>query len=322
MSVSQASIVNAPREAIVSIARLNKSFGTFHVLKDVDLDVARGEVVVIIGASGSGKSTLIRCVNGLEMYQSGSLTVDGFQMPTQADREIGGDKELADIRRGVGMVFQQFNLFPHMSAIDNVAIAPMRVRRKRPEEARATGLRLLERVGLRDHAHKFPAQLSGGQQQRVAIARSLAMEPHIMLFDEPTSALDPEMVGEVLDVMRELAREGMTMLIVTHEMGFAREVADRVVYIDHGCILETVRHIRGPAPFCRACSGIEHGDTTKPCPLNRPVARDKTALTKRGKSHGIFDRCPVDRATKCRLAKLLRCEREGCRTRHRRADRP
>ncbi len=229
--------VPAP-DTIVSITRLNKSFGSFHVLKDVDLDVGRGEVLVIIGASGSGKSTLIRCVNGLEMYQTGRLTVDGFHMPTQADRELGGDSELAEIRKGVGMVFQQFNLFPHMSAIDNVAIAPIRVRHQKPEEAQVTALRLLERVGLRDHAHKFPGQLSGGQQQRVAIARSLAMAPRIMLFDEPTSALDPEMVGEVLDVMRELAREGMTMMIVTHEMGFAREVADRVVYIDHGRILE------------------------------------------------------------------------------------
>ncbi len=223
---------------IVAVSRLNKSFGSFHVLKDVDLDVARGEVVVIIGASGSGKSTLIRCVNGLEMYQSGRLRVDGYDMPTQADRELGGERELASIRKGVGMVFQQFNLFPHMTAIDNVAIAPMRVRGKTQAGARADGLRLLERVGLKDHAHKFPGQLSGGQQQRVAIARSLAMGPHIMLFDEPTSALDPEMVGEVLDVMRALAREGMTMMIVTHEMGFAREVADRVVYIDHGRILE------------------------------------------------------------------------------------
>ncbi|MFC5421517.1 amino acid ABC transporter ATP-binding protein [Bosea eneae] len=238
MSAFQSTTTAPARDAIVSIARLNKSFGSFHVLKDVDLDVGRGEVLVVIGASGSGKSTLIRCVNGLEMYQSGRLTVDGFHMPTQADREIGGDRELAEIRKGVGMVFQQFNLFPHMSAIDNVAIAPIRVRGRKPQDARDTALRLLERVGLRDHAHKFPGQLSGGQQQRVAIARSLAMEPRIMLFDEPTSALDPEMVGEVLDVMRELAREGMTMMIVTHEMGFAREVADRVVYIDHGCILE------------------------------------------------------------------------------------
>jgi general L-amino acid transport system ATP-binding protein len=238
MSAIQNLSATTSHEAIVSITRLNKSFGAFHVLKDVDLDVGRGEVLVIIGASGSGKSTLIRCVNGLEMYQSGRLTVDGFQMPTQADREIGGEKELARIRRGVGMVFQQFNLFPHMSALDNVAIAPVRVRGRTRDEARAIALRLLERVGLRDHADKFPGQLSGGQQQRVAIARSLAMEPHIMLFDEPTSALDPEMVGEVLDVMRELAGEGMTMMIVTHEMGFAREVADRVVYIDHGRILE------------------------------------------------------------------------------------
>ena len=238
MNAIQIPAATMSRDVIVGINSLNKSFGAFHVLKDVDLDVGRGEVVVIIGASGSGKSTLIRCVNGLEMYQSGRLTVDGFDMPTEADRQIGGEKELARIRKGVGMVFQQFNLFPHMNALDNVAIAPMRIRGRKPDEAKATALRLLERVGLRDHAHKFPDQLSGGQQQRVAIARSLAMEPHIMLFDEPTSALDPEMVGEVLDVMRELAREGMTMMIVTHEMGFAREVADRVVYIDHGRILE------------------------------------------------------------------------------------
>ncbi|WP_045010498.1 amino acid ABC transporter ATP-binding protein [Bradyrhizobium sp. LTSP849] len=238
MNAIQVPAATISRDVIVGIARLNKSFGTFHVLKDIDLDVGRGEVVVIIGASGSGKSTLIRGVNGLEMYQSGRLTVDGFDMPTEADREIGGERELARIRKGVGMVFQQFNLFPHMSALDNVAIAPIRVRGHTPDEAKANALRLLERVGLRDHAHKFPDQLSGGQQQRVAIARSLAMAPHIMLFDEPTSALDPEMVGEVLDVMRGLAREGMTMMIVTHEMGFAREVADRVVYIDHGRILE------------------------------------------------------------------------------------
>jgi general L-amino acid transport system ATP-binding protein len=183
MNAIQMPAATTSREIIVSIGRLNKSFGAFHVLKDVDLDVGRGEVVVIIGASGSGKSTLIRCVNGLEMYQSGRLTVDGFSMPTEADRAIGGEKELARIRKGVGMVFQQFNLFPHMSAIDNVAIAPIRVRGRKPDEARANALRLLERVGLRDHAHKLPAQLSGGQQQRVAIARSLAMEPHIMLFD-------------------------------------------------------------------------------------------------------------------------------------------
>ncbi|TXM97078.1 amino acid ABC transporter ATP-binding protein [Methylobacterium sp. WL64] len=223
---------------IVSFSRFNKYYGTYHVPKDIDLDVSRGEVMVVIGASGSGKSTLIRCVNGLETYQAGELHVDGYDMPNAADRELGGDRELASIRRGVGMVFQQFNLFPHKSVLDNVTIAPMRVRKRKRVEAEAVGQKLLERVGLRDHAHKFPGQLSGGQQQRVAIARALAMEPHLMLFDEPTSALDPEMVGEVLDVMRELAVEGMTMMIVTHEMGFAREVADRVVYIDRGHILE------------------------------------------------------------------------------------
>jgi general L-amino acid transport system ATP-binding protein len=223
---------------MVSFSALNKSYGSFHVLKDITLAVAPREVVVVIGASGSGKSTLIRCVNGLEAYQSGKLVVDGYAMPTAADLELGGEKALATIRRGVGMVFQQFNLFPHKTVLDNIAIAPMRVRRKSRSEAEATGLRLLERVGLKDQAHKFPSQLSGGQQQRVAIARSLAMDPHVMLFDEPTSALDPEMVGEVLDVMRELAADGMTMMIVTHEMGFAREVADRVVYMDRGTILE------------------------------------------------------------------------------------
>ncbi len=224
--------------AIVEMKNLNKFYGAHHVLKDIDLSVARGEVLVVIGASGSGKSTLIRCVNGLEMYQNGSLLVDGYQMPVEEDRKLGGERELADIRKGVGMVFQQFNLFPHKTVVENISIAPMRVRRKPKAEAEATALRLLERVGLKAHAGKYPGQLSGGQQQRVAIARSLAMEPHLMLFDEPTSALDPEMIGEVLDVMRELAADGMTMMIVTHEMSFAREVADRVVYIDQGHILE------------------------------------------------------------------------------------
>ena len=223
---------------IVEMKSLNKFYGAHHVLKGIDLTVARGEVVVVIGASGSGKSTLIRCVNGLEMYQDGSLVVDGYHMPVEEDRRLGGEKELAAIRKGVGMVFQQFNLFPHKTVTENITIAPMRVRRKSKEEAEATALKLLDRVGLKAHAHKYPAQLSGGQQQRVAIARSLAMEPHLMLFDEPTSALDPEMIGEVLDVMRELAADGMTMMIVTHEMGFAREVADRIVYIDQGSILE------------------------------------------------------------------------------------
>ncbi|MGB3811999.1 MAG: amino acid ABC transporter ATP-binding protein [Shinella sp.] len=223
---------------IVEMKNLNKFYGSHHVLKGIDLAVSRGEVVVVVGASGSGKSTLIRCVNGLEMYQNGSLTVDGYQMPVEEDRLLGGEKELAAIRKGVGMVFQQFNLFPHKTVLENITIAPMRVRKKSKAEAEETALKLLERVGLKAHAYKYPGQLSGGQQQRVAIARSLAMEPHLMLFDEPTSALDPEMIGEVLDVMRELAADGMTMMIVTHEMGFAREVADRIVYIDQGSILE------------------------------------------------------------------------------------
>ncbi|MFU0507225.1 amino acid ABC transporter ATP-binding protein [Pseudaminobacter sp. NGMCC 1.201702] len=223
---------------IVDMTGVNKFYGSLHVLKDVDLSVEKGEVMVIIGASGSGKSTLIRCVNGLEVYQHGSIMVDGYQMPPEEDRQVGGEKELAAIRKGVGMVFQQFNLFPHKTVLENITLAPMRVHRKSKAEAEANALRLLDRVGLKAHANKYPGQLSGGQQQRVAIARALAMEPHIMLFDEPTSALDPEMVGEVLDVMRELASDGMTMMIVTHEMGFAREVADRVVYIDQGTILE------------------------------------------------------------------------------------
>ncbi|WP_205927570.1 amino acid ABC transporter ATP-binding protein [Rhizobium sp. P40RR-XXII] len=225
-------------EPIVRVERLNKYYGTFHVLKDVDLSVGKGEVIVVIGASGSGKSTLIRCVNGLEQYQSGNLMVDGFRMPMAEERAVGDDKALQEIRKGVGMVFQQFNLFPHMTVLENIALPPIRVRKQSRKDAEAKALRLLDRVGLSDQAHKYPAALSGGQQQRVAIARSLAMDPHIMLFDEPTSALDPEMVGEVLDVMRELVAEGMTMMIVTHEMGFAREVADRVVYIDHGRITE------------------------------------------------------------------------------------
>lgn len=223
----------------VAFDKVNKFYGPFQALRDVTLSVTTGEVVVLIGASGSGKSTLIRCVNGLETFHSGSLVVEGFSMPTIKDLEFGGgEKALRQIRRGVGMVFQQFNLFPHKTVMENIALAPMRVRGKSREEAQATAMRLLERVGLRDHAQKYPGMLSGGQQQRVAIARSLAMEPHVMLFDEPTSALDPELVGEVLDVMRELRTEGMTMMIVTHEMAFAREVADRVIYMDKGAIVE------------------------------------------------------------------------------------
>ncbi len=219
---------------IVKMEKLNKHFGTLHVLKDVDLEVTPGEVVVIIGASGSGKSTLIRCINGLEEFQSGSLDVDGKVLLPHGK----ASKALQQIRTEVGMVFQQFNLFPHMTVLDNVTLAPMKVRGASRDEARQTARRLLERVGILDQADKHPSQLSGGQQQRVALARALAMEPRLMLFDEPTSALDPEMIGEVLDAMRELAREGMTMVIVTHEMNFAREVADRVIYIHKGEIVE------------------------------------------------------------------------------------
>lgn len=224
---------------IVEITGVEKFYGDIHILKTIDLSVARGEVLVIIGASGSGKSTLIRCVNGLETYQQGSIVVDGFSLPREDERKLGGEREMVRIRRGVGMVFQQFNLFPHKTVTENIMLAPMRVLGKSRQEAEITAMRLLERVGLKSHAAKYPGQLSGGQQQRVAIARALAMEPSLMLFDEPTSALDPEMIGEVLDVMRELASVGMTMMIVTHEMSFAREVADRIIYIDHGTILET-----------------------------------------------------------------------------------
>ncbi|PFG11387.1 MULTISPECIES: amino acid ABC transporter ATP-binding protein [unclassified Marinobacter] len=219
---------------IVQLKRMNKYFGKLHVLKDIDLAVEAGEVVVIIGASGSGKSTLIRCVNGLEEYESGHLEVDGHKLAPKG----GNQESLAEIRKEVGMVFQQFNLFPHLSVKKNIMLAPMKVKSADKTIANATADRLLERVGISDQADKFPSQLSGGQQQRVAIARALAMEPRVMLFDEPTSALDPEMVGEVLDVMRELAKEGMTMMVVTHEMGFAREVADRVIYIHEGQIVE------------------------------------------------------------------------------------
>ncbi|PXX96578.1 amino acid ABC transporter ATP-binding protein [Halomonas sp. LBP4] len=219
---------------IVRMEKVNKHFGSLHVLKDIDLEVQHGEVVVVIGASGSGKSTLIRCINGLEEFQQGHIEVD--------DKELLPDgksaRALQKIRTEVGMVFQQFNLFPHLSVLDNVILAPMKVRGWSRADALEIAERLLERVGIADQSAKHPAQLSGGQQQRVALARALAMEPRLMLFDEPTSALDPEMIGEVLDAMRELAKEGMTMVIVTHEMGFAREVADRVIFIDRGEIVE------------------------------------------------------------------------------------
>ena len=221
-------------QPMVRMERVDKHFGQLHVLKGIDLTIESGEVVVIIGASGSGKSTLIRCINGLEEFQSGHIEVDGDELLPNGK----SGSALQQIRTEVGMVFQQFNLFPHLSVQENVTLAPMKVRGYSRTEATETAQRLLHRVGISDQANKYPAQLSGGQQQRVALARALAMEPRLMLFDEPTSALDPEMIGEVLDAMRELAREGMTMVIVTHEMGFAREVADRVVFIHQGEITE------------------------------------------------------------------------------------
>lgn len=221
-------------EKIVNMKGLNKYFGDHHVLKNIDLSVTPGEVVVIIGASGSGKSTLIRCVNGLEEYEDGELTVDSHSLAPKGSSQ----KNLAAIRKEVGMLFQQFNLFPHLTVKDNIMLAPQKVRGMNKSDAADRAQKLLERVDIANQADKYPSQLSGGQQQRVAIARALAMEPRLMLFDEPTSALDPEMIGEVLDVMRKLAKEGMTMMVVTHEMGFAREVADRAIYIHGGEIVE------------------------------------------------------------------------------------
>ena len=218
-------------QPIVQIRQLNKWYGNFHVLRDIDLDVAQGEKIVICGPSGSGKSTLIRCINRLEEHQEGTLMFDG--------EEIGdGTKSLEDVRKNIGMVFQQFNLFPHMTVLENCALAPMWVLQMPKAEAEAVARKFLERVRIPDQADKYPGQLSGGQQQRVAIARALCMNPQVMLFDEPTSALDPEMIKEVLDVMVELGDEGMTMVCVTHEMGFARQVADRVIFMDAGEIVE------------------------------------------------------------------------------------
>jgi general L-amino acid transport system ATP-binding protein len=217
---------------VITITNLNKWYGDFHVLKDINLSVKKGERIVICGPSGSGKSTMIRCINRLEEFQQGSLVVDGIEM-------IDDVKNIETIRREVGMVFQHFNLFPHLSILDNLTLGPIWVQKKPKEEAEAIAMKYLERVKIPDQALKFPGQLSGGQQQRVAIARSLCMAPKIMLFDEPTSALDPEMIKEVLDVMIELAdEEGMTMLCVTHEMGFAKTVADRVIFMDGGEIVE------------------------------------------------------------------------------------
>jgi len=226
--------MNSTTQPIVRMQQLNKHFGSLHVLNDIDLTIVPGEVVVIIGASGSGKSTLIRCINGLEEFQTGNLVVDNNELLPHGK----STQALQTIRTEVGMGFQQFNLFPHLSVIDNVTLAPMKVRGLSRDDAISNAKRLLDRVGIADQADKYPSQLSGGQQQRVALARALAMEPRLMLFDEPTSALDPEMIGEVLDAMRELAKEGMTMVIVTHEMGFAREVADRVIFIHKGEITE------------------------------------------------------------------------------------
>ena len=218
-------------DRVIDITALNKSFGDFRALSDVHLDVSLGERIVICGPSGSGKSTLIRCVNGLEQFESGSITVDGINL-----KDPGG---VDRVRSEVGMVFQQFNLFPHLSVLDNLTLGPMKARGLSRADAEALAMEYLERVRIPEQAQKRPRDLSGGQQQRVAIARSLCMKPKIMLFDEPTSALDPEMISEVLDVMVELARDGMTMLVVTHEMGFARKVADRMVFMDAGEIVET-----------------------------------------------------------------------------------
>jgi polar amino acid transport system ATP-binding protein len=220
----------AERTPLIVAEGVNKHFGPAHVLKDVSTRFYQTEVAVIVGASGSGKSTFLRTLNRLEQHDSGRIVVDGIEL----DDDV---KNLCAIRREVGMVFQQFNLFPHLTALENLTLAPRKVRRTPAAKARAEALELLARVGLQDHVHKHPHQLSGGQQQRVAIARSLAMQPKVMLFDEPTSALDPEMINEVLDVMKDLARSGMTMVVVTHEMHFAREVGDRILFFDHGRLL-------------------------------------------------------------------------------------
>jgi general L-amino acid transport system ATP-binding protein len=221
----------AAETPIIEMRGVNKWYGDFHALRDIDLTVARGDKIVVCGPSGSGKSTLVRLINGLEVHQSGRIVVDGIEL-------TGNLNSIDTIRREVGMVFQQFNLFPHLTVLENLTLAPVWVRGARREEAESVAMELLERVRIAEQACKYPSQLSGGQQQRVAIARALAMRPRVMLFDEPTSALDPEMIKEVLDVMIELAREGMTMIVITHEMGFARTVADRVVFMDQGEIVE------------------------------------------------------------------------------------
>ena len=226
-----ADLENTVDDSIIICEDVHKWFDDFHVLKGITTAFKKGEKVVICGPSGSGKSTFIRTINRLEVHQRGRIIVDGIELSDDL-------RNIDRIRQEVGMVFQQFNLFPHLTVLQNVTLSPIWVKKLAKSEAESEALALLERVGIEEHAHKFPAQISGGQQQRVAIARALAMQPKIMLFDEPTSALDPEMINEVLDVMRELAASGMTMLVVTHEMGFAREVADRVIFIDEGAIVE------------------------------------------------------------------------------------
>ncbi|MEV5126174.1 amino acid ABC transporter ATP-binding protein [Streptomyces decoyicus] len=216
---------------MIELRGVNKHYGKLHVLQDIELTVGRGEVVVVIGPSGSGKSTLCRAINRLETVESGTIALEGKPLPEEG-------RALAQLRADVGMVFQSFNLFAHKTVLDNLMLAPIKVRKKKKDEAARRARELLERVGLADQADKYPAQLSGGQQQRVAIARALAMDPKALLFDEPTSALDPEMINEVLEVMRQLARDGMTMVVVTHEMGFARSAANRVVFMDDGRIVE------------------------------------------------------------------------------------
>lgn len=240
----------AEQTKIIQCNKINKWYGDFHVLRDVTVEIAQREVVVVIGPSGSGKSTFIRCINRLEEHQEGDIIVDGIP--------LGNDvRNIAAIRREIGMVFQQFNLFPHLTVLQNITLAPIQVRRLPRADAERKAMELLERVRIPEQANKYPGQLSGGQQQRVAIARALAMEPKIMLFDEPTSALDPEMIREVLDVMKDLALSGMTMICVTHEMGFAQEVADRILFFDQGRIVEE----GNPETFFDL--NVEHHERTK-----------------------------------------------------------
>jgi general L-amino acid transport system ATP-binding protein len=231
MAVQQTTKAQPTGQPMIELRNVNKWYGDFHVLKDINLEVRRGEKVVVCGPSGSGKSTMIRCINRLEEHQKGQIFVDGIEL-------TGDVKHVEAIRREVGMVFQQFNLFPHLTVLQNLTLAPIWVRKMPKKEAEELAMQLLQRVKIPEQANKYPGQLSGGQQQRVAIARSLCMKPEVMLFDEPTSALDPEMIKEVLDVMVSLAQEGMTMICVTHEMGFARTVADSMIFMDRGQVVE------------------------------------------------------------------------------------